>query len=320
MTLANVLLTGASTHASSHLVNKLSKHPRQCNTYAISLAKSEEPTLHDLFEKTTFEALFLVLPQTRDAVARTKSLLDVAQQNQIKFVVMLSEMGCSEIQNDPLAQSYCEIERYLKGSRIPHTILRVAPLQENFLWFSDDFHRTIPTLSLPFSTGAHAPISAADVANVAAAILSNPRRHASRTYTLTGPDALTGVEICGRASQGLRRPVRFRNASGEEVRRKLIEEAKVSPAEAGLFAAISERIACRHFEVTTATVQDITHRPARSIDEFFAQNRTLFNKYTDEEGRRNDEIEEQHHLPSFDARYKGFDGNGLGRFAFSSKL
>ena len=37
----------------------------------------------------------------------------------------------------------------------------------------------------------------------------NPKEHYGRTYRLTGPELVTGVEIAGKASKGLNRAVRY---------------------------------------------------------------------------------------------------------------
>ena len=64
---------------------------------------------------------------------------------------------------------------------------------------------------MPIGKGAYAPINARDIALAAKIILNNPEPHYGRIYKLTGPELVTGVEIAGKASRGLHKPVMFKN-------------------------------------------------------------------------------------------------------------
>ena len=64
---------------------------------------------------------------------------------------------------------------------------------------------------MPIGKGAYAPIHARDIALAAKIILEKPESHYGRIYKLTGPELVTGVEIAGKASRGLCKPVAFKN-------------------------------------------------------------------------------------------------------------
>lgn len=311
-----------------------SQSPRKYNTHTVSLSNPSTDA-ESVFAETRFDAVYLVLPQTAHAVEKCKLFLDLAKQHGVKFAVFLSVIGAEDLPAE-LAGRYLQVEAHLKAIRLPHTILRIAPLQQHFLYLSPDFHQRIPTIELPFSTGALAPIHAKDVASVTAAILDNPTRHAGKTYTLTGPDLLTGVEIAGRASVGLDRPVGFRNCLPSEARNHLLalvkecqpgrDEHRADAVEAALrmFGQVASNASGQR---VTTTVQKLTARPATHIEDFFREHREHFNAPADEQSTSDHtaalaaaQRRRGSGLDFVSAAYVGADGNGLGRYVIRSKL
>ncbi|KNC98051.1 uncharacterized protein SPPG_06465 [Spizellomyces punctatus DAOM BR117] len=322
-TRSTVLVTGSEGQTASALVDLLSLSPNQFDTRTVSLSKSDVSSLEDIFSTTRIDSIFLVPPQTRDAIARVRILLDVAQQHNVAYVVLVSMLG-AEDQTGTFAEHFTEMEHHLQSSRLPHTILRTSPLQQNFLHLADDFHQPIPTIALPISNGSFAPVHAKDVARAAVALLSNPSRHLNRTYTLTGPDLLTGVEIAGRASMAIDRPVRFRNGSIAQARaqmRRIREEHETGRLQEWFIQSVVQvyqAIAAGHYQMVTSDVLALTGRPATPIDIFFQENKSVFNK---SEGSVNDHHDTRPAACIMDrsadyvsVAYKGAYGTGLGRY------
>jgi uncharacterized protein YbjT (DUF2867 family) len=63
-----------------------------------------------------------------------------------------------------------------------------------------------------------------DVADVAAAVLTEPGRHAGRIYELTGPRALTFAEAVELISQASGRPITYKQISAAEYTQLLVED------------------------------------------------------------------------------------------------
>ncbi len=68
----------------------------------------------------------------------------------------------------------------------------------------------------PIGNGAHCPVSVEDVGIAAAELLLNPYPHLNKAYDLTGPKALTGVQIAHRLSKAVGHKVNFVNADPEQ--------------------------------------------------------------------------------------------------------
>jgi uncharacterized protein YbjT (DUF2867 family) len=84
-------------------------------------------------------------------------------------------------------------------------------------WFMQNFSETFLTpvndeITVPCGAGAEAFVSAADIASVAAATLSQPERHTGRAYAPTGPEALTLHEASRIISAAAGRAITYRDA------------------------------------------------------------------------------------------------------------
>ena len=123
-------------------------------------------------------------------------LIAVGIENKVKYIVLVSLLDC-HARTGILAAQFRYIEQYCEATGVPHTVLRVAPLQQNFLDFKTGFDARLATVSIPIGMGSYAPIHCRDIAAVAKKVLENPNPHYNRTYRLTGPELVTGVQIAG---------------------------------------------------------------------------------------------------------------------------
>ena len=117
-----------------------------------------------------------------------------------------------------------DAEAAVRGSGLEWTILRANNFNQNF--DEDIFHAPLldGELALPAGAVPEPFIDIEDVADVAAAVLTEPARHAGRVYELTGPRGITfdeAVELISRAS-GL--PITYKQISASEYAAALVGE------------------------------------------------------------------------------------------------
>ena len=130
------------------------------------------------------------------------------------------------------------------------------------------------TVSLPFTSGVHAPIAADDQARVIAALLENPAPHAGKVYPLCGPVLMTFEESFRIAGEVLGTPITYRVTSLEEYGamwsgfgckpffvQHIVEVAKVHLQ--GGFSAFNHN------------VEDITGQKPMTVAEFVEKNRAV---------------------------------------------
>ena len=131
----------------------------------------------------------------------------------MRRLVLLSGRGADTWGDSTFGLDMRSAEDAVRGSALEWTVLRPTNFDQNF--DEDVFHAPLVAgeLALPAGEVPEPFIDIEDVADVAAAVLTEPGRHAGRVYELTGPRALTfaeAVELISRAS-GL--PITYKQIS-----------------------------------------------------------------------------------------------------------
>ncbi len=142
----------------------------------------------------------------------------------VERLVLLSGHGADTWGDSTFGLDMRSAEDAVRGSALQWTVLRPANFDQNF--DEDLFHAPLAAgeLALPAGAVPEPFIDLEDVADVAAAVLTEPGRHAGRVYELTGPRALTfaeAVELISRAS-GL--SITYEQVSPAEYTAALVDE------------------------------------------------------------------------------------------------
>ncbi|WP_413809815.1 NAD(P)H-binding protein [Streptomyces sp. OE57] len=142
----------------------------------------------------------------------------------VRRLVLLSGRGADSWGDSAFGLDMRSAEDAVRGSALEWTVLRSSNFAQNF--DEDVFHAPLVAgeLALPAGAVPEPFIDVEDVADAAAAVLTEPGRHAGRVYELTGPRALTfgsAVELISRASG---RPLTYRQVSPAEYAATLVEE------------------------------------------------------------------------------------------------
>ncbi len=155
------------------------------------------------------DLVYLVPPANSvDFAGQVGRFLDVAARLSVSHVSYLSARG---VELAPAEMALRAVELDLQArDRYTHTILRPAWFMQNF---TESFLQPGITgqrqVVAPAGTGAEAFIDAEDIAAVAAATLTEPASHASRGYTLTGPETLTFDQAAKAIGSVLGEPVSY---------------------------------------------------------------------------------------------------------------
>lgn len=185
----------------------------------------------------------------------------------VQRLVLLSGHGADTWGDSTFGLDMRSAEDAVRGSALEWTVLRPANFAQNFdegLWHAP---LVAGEVALPAGDVPEPFVDLEDVADVAAAVLSEPGRHAGGVYELTGPRALTfaeAVELISRAS-GL--PVTYRRISPAAYAATLVRDgageddadnlvAMFTVMERGLIAA------------TTDGVAAVLGRPPRTFEDY----------------------------------------------------
>lgn len=206
-----VLVTGATGTVGHHVVERL----RQAGTAvrpASRRPRGPGGTVFDFRDATTWraafegvETMFLVRPPDIARVSRDLlPALAFGQTMGLRHVVLLSVQGAGRVPVLPHAAA----ERWLRRSGLAWTFVRPSYFAQNLSGvFAPDI-RDRDEIVVPAGHSRTAFVDAVDVAEVVVAALLDPRAHAGRVWTPTGP-AMTYDEVAAVVSAELGRPVRY---------------------------------------------------------------------------------------------------------------
>ena len=165
------------------------------------------------------ERAFLLTDSTDRAEARQMSFVAAAKRAGVRHVVKLSQFAADEASPVRFLRYHAAVERAIREAGMDYTFLRPNLFMQGLLSFAP----TIKAEGRFHAAVGDAKVSVVDVrdnAAVAAAALTG-EGHAGRTYTLTGPEALSHAEMAARLSEALGRTVAFTDVPPEAMREAL---------------------------------------------------------------------------------------------------
>lgn len=221
------------------------------------------------------DRLFLVARDNPNQVAQHDNVIKVAERCGVKHIVKLSAFGASK--NSPifLMRAHAETEEQLRNSKMNWTFLRPQLYMQNLLRFGDSVAEN-NRFSAPMGANAFALVDIRDVAVVAAKVLKDGD-HASKIYTLTGPNAINYTEIAKYLSTILHQSIKYHPVPPEEFYQTLLSEGKPSWRAHDL-AYIAEAYPRDRKSLITNDISDLLQRPANSIQTFLSDHQTTFQR------------------------------------------
>jgi NAD(P)H dehydrogenase (quinone) len=178
---------------------------------------------HDDVQHATagIEAAYFCYPIRPGLIQATAYFAEAAKNAGVRAIVNMSQISARRDSESHAARDHWIAERVLDWSGVAVTHLRPTFFAQ---WLTYPFQRASfeqGVIDLPYGTGRHAPIAAEDQARLIAAILTAPREHAGKTYTLHGPVEMDEAGIAAAAGAALGRTIVYRPATLEEYRRRL---------------------------------------------------------------------------------------------------
>jgi uncharacterized protein YbjT (DUF2867 family) len=132
------------------------------------------------------------------------------------------------------------------------------------------------TIRLPFGTGRTSPVATDDVARVAATILTDPGPYIGRVFELTGPQSQDMNGIAEEYARALSRPVTYVDVPGETWAEQVLARLGFGPYVDEHLATTARLHRENRYDRMTTTIEEITGRPAESVEEFVARRSDLF--------------------------------------------
>lgn len=231
------------------------------------------------------EGAYFVFPIMPGILQATAYFAQAAKEAKLKSVVNMSQISARREAKSHAAQDHWLAEQVFNWSGVPTTHLRPTLFAEWALYWVDQVKTG--TLRLPFGTGKHAPIAAADQARVIAGILLSPEEHLGKVYPLYGEKEYSFAEITEEIGKAIGKPVHYEQVDAWELK-KLATGAAETVENKRFLHKIEGDTLWQHFQEiakdhqngvfagTNDTVQRITGKPPISLPDFLQAHRSAF--------------------------------------------
>ncbi|MFF4616072.1 NAD(P)H-binding protein [Nonomuraea jabiensis] len=270
--MTNILILGGNGKTGSRIVRRL----RSAGHPVRAVARTTGDLPFDLGDPTTWApaldgvtAAYLMEPDLRgsaDHRARIPRFVAEAVASGVRRLVLLSAYGVGEADDShPLKSA----EQAVRGSGVGWTILRPD-------WFAQNFSESFwlqgvlsGELFLPAGDGGTPFVDAEDIAEVAAAALTEDR-HSGQTYQLTGPRAIGFGEAADLIGNATGRTIRHVDVEPEAFVERQVAHgvpADVARLLTGLFVAIRDG---RGSPVSDGVARAL-RRPPRRFEDYVAE-------------------------------------------------
>lgn len=134
------------------------------------------------------------------------------------------------------------------------------------------------TIRLPFGTGRTSPIASDDVARVVAKVLTDPEPYIGRALELTGPQSQDVNGVAGEDARALNKPVSYVDVPWDTWAEQTLPYANLGPYVEEHLATMARLHRENRYDRVTATVAEVTGRPAETVEQFVARRSDLFAK------------------------------------------
>lgn len=219
------------------------------------------------------DAAFLNSPSEEDAAALQNRFADLAHELGVRRLALLSQYAARVDSPVRFLRWHAEVEEHVRRLGIDHTVLRPNLYLQALLGFAATIDQG--WFAAPIGGAAVSAIDTRDISASAAEALVGDG-HTGRTYTLTGPGAVTHDEIARALSTATGREITFHEATDEQFSEALFGVLPPWQLQ-GLVEDYAHYARGEAAEVHTG-VADLTGRPARDVTDFARDHAVAFGR------------------------------------------
>ena len=226
-----ILVTGASGNVGREVLKQLSQGEHQVRAaHQTSQRAAEAPagvetTIVDFNRPDTLRAalngidcVFLVGPVAPNLVELESNVTEEIKRAGVPHLVKLSAMGTRAA---TFPRQHAESEDHIKASGVTWTFLRPNGFMQNMVIYNAATVRGQNAFYGSAADGKVSQVDLRDIGAVAVRVLTEDG-HTGRTYTLTGPAALSNSEIAAILSSVLGREIHYVNLPPDEMKHALL--------------------------------------------------------------------------------------------------
>lgn len=280
-----ILVTGATGTIGSDVVRQLAARGEKVRALTRDPAKARVPAGVEVARGDYLDhgslagamagvtAAFLLRPPGPEE-GHDLGLVEAARAAGVRRLVKLSAIGTGDPEVGPAGGWHVEGERAVRESGTEWTVLRPSSFASNTLSWVREVGRGEPVPNMT-GDGESGVIDPRDVAEAAVRALVDGG-HAGRTYTLTGPEAISVPGQAAVLASVLGRPVATRDLSPEETREHLLTVWGFDEAQADGVLTGTAFVRGGGNAIVTEDVRQMLGRPARTYREWAQDHREAF--------------------------------------------
>lgn len=280
-----ILVTGATGTIGSEVVRQLAARGEKVRAMTRDPAKARMPAGVEVVRGdfldadsvaaalTGATAVFLVAVLGPADGGRDVRQIEAARTAGVRRIVKLSSIGTGDPDYGPFGTWHLPGEQALRDGELEWTILRPSSFASNTLGWAEAISsgRPVPNMT---GDGRQGVVDPRDVSEAAVAALTDSG-HSGRTYTLTGPEAITVSDQAAAVAAVVGRPVETLDLSPDQIREQLagsgMDAAAVESVLGGLLFAREGGNT-----LVTDDVREALGRPARSYREWVEDHKGIF--------------------------------------------
>jgi uncharacterized protein YbjT (DUF2867 family) len=275
-----ILITGATGNVGGAVLSNLGTTDVNLRALAHDESKAQslrdrgvEAVVGDFLEPETLvpalegvSTVFLLTPIHPGQVSQASNVIKAAKDSgNDPRIVRVSVHQASHEAPTRNSRQHAEIEDELTSSGLPYTLLRPQSFMQNTLVAA----QTVASegkIYQPFKDGKLGMIDAWDIGEVAAKVLTE-EGHEGKTYTLTGPAAISFHDVAEALSEVLGKEVSYINIPLEKAKEAMLNMG-ISEWRADVLIEYAKAHSEGYSNFTTEDVEQLTGHPATSYKEF----------------------------------------------------
>jgi uncharacterized protein YbjT (DUF2867 family) len=282
-----ILITGATGRVGGATLKQLSTRGmpvralvRNAEKAALVAGPLVEPVIGDLAQPRSLEsaldgitAALLVSPLNPHQVELQGNFIDAVKRAGRAHVVKISGLGTALDSSVRSGRWHAQTEKHVEDSGLPFTHLRPLFFMQNILRFAPAI-RASGGFEGSLGLGKVAMIDVDDIAAVAATALTTDA-HAGKAYVLTGPEAHSYSDVAERLSRILGKTVTYKDVPLAVMQERLLASG-MPEWHVDVQVDFSTALSAGHASAVTNTVEAVTGRPARTLEQFIQEHVVLF--------------------------------------------
>ena len=216
---------------------------------------------------------FSVSPFVEDLAQLGLNSIEAAKRAGVKHIVRASAMGAADDSAITAPRLHSQVERALASSGIAYTALRPNAFMQNYLGQAAGI-KSQGAFYLPQRDSKISLVDARDIAAMAVRALTEPG-HEGKTYTVTGPEAISNDEVAEKMSMQLGRKITYVDVTDEQAADSMRAWGMDDWA-VGVMIELMQAARSGYMAAISPDAQNVLKRPPASFDQFLKDHLPIF--------------------------------------------